>query len=242
MNLSEMERTEKPSRLVSRMVLLYSLVHALINVAWLAKRGGKGAALHAAVLGVGLPAAAEVWITSLDKLLTHRTSLQVLGVPLAIPLLWFNIIFGSLATVETALKRSGFSEEEVETFSAPAAALTATSLDLVMDCFGLDSGLWEWKLGGPYAKDVIGANGERGIPILNFLGWLTLAWSVVYLFQKADRERANRGERTRKVVILALIPYYLVSVAWSVKCGKLRFLFYSAAFPVLVAYALSSRH
>jgi uncharacterized membrane protein len=65
----------------------------------------------------------------------------------------------------------------------PIVALTATSLDLLLDPFGLDLGLWEWSAGGPYASEVNGPNGKRGIPVLNFAGWITLTSGVMLAYQ-----------------------------------------------------------
>jgi hypothetical protein len=53
-------------------------------------------------------------------------------------------------------------------------ATKRTSLDLVIDCFDLDQGLWEWKLDGPYAAEIGVANGRNGIPHLNIFGWIFL--------------------------------------------------------------------
>src|SRR3712207_8636075 len=35
---------------------------------------------------------------------------------------------------------------------------------------GLDVGLWEWSGDGPYASEVEGPNGNRGVPLLNYAG------------------------------------------------------------------------
>ena len=52
-----------------------------------------------------------------------------------------------------------------------------------MDCYGLDQGLWEWNLDGPYATEIEGANGRKGIPLLSFFGWVVLVEVVVFLCQ-----------------------------------------------------------
>lgn len=233
---------------ISRAVLVYSLAHSVLNAAWLIKRVGSGSAVRAGALGVGLPALAEVWITSLDRLLRHRMEPGILGVPVAIPLLWFNLIFGGAAMTESALGRLHISDRSRRSLLAPATALTATSLDLVMDCFGLDQGLWEWNPGGPYAAEIRGANGKRGIPLLNFFGWLFLVWTVVYIHQSSSRQKDVESDpqrpdegRLKKAVILALLPYYAVSAAWAIRQGKVRFLLYSLAFPATMLAALYRR-
>jgi hypothetical protein len=72
-------------------------------------------------------------------------------------------------------------------------ALVATSLDLLLDPFGLDLGLWEWSEDGPYAPEVKGPNGKRGIPMLNIAGWITLSTGVTLAYQHL-RSRGNAPE------------------------------------------------
>jgi len=43
-------------------------------------------------------------------------------------------------------------------------ATKRTSLDLVMDRFGLDERLWERNLDGPYAAEIEGTNDRNGTP------------------------------------------------------------------------------
>lgn len=198
------------------------VAHGVVNFAWLAERWGWTNAARSGAVGIGLPALAEVWITSLDKLLRHRMEPQILGVPLAIPLLWFNVIFSSITVTEAALSRLRLDEGSKRILLAPATALTATSLDLVMGCFGIDRGLWEWNIDGPYATDIKGANGRHGIPLLNFLGWLFLVGVIVLIHQSftrrdatEDRQEPRRQTNVERLSLVTLIPYYLVSVIWT---------------------------
>lgn len=233
---------------MSKAVLAYSVAHGIVNFAWLAKRWGWARAAKSGAVGVGLPAVAEVWITSIDKLLRHRMEPQVLGVPLAIPLLWFNVIFSSVTITEAALSRLRLDEDSKRVLLAPATALTATSLDLVMDCFGLDRGLWEWSIDGPYAKEIEGANGRRGIPLLNYLGWLFLVGAIVLIHQSfarrgdaEDEQEPSRQTSIERLSLLALIPYYLVSLVWAIRNRKPKYLLYSAMFPIVLLAALRRR-
>lgn len=230
---------------LSQAVLAYSVAHGVVNIAWLVERWGWTNAARSSAAGIGLPALAEVWITSLDKLLRHRMEPQILGVPLAIPLLWFNVIFSSLTVTEAALSRLRLDEEDKRVLLAPATALTATSLDLVMDCFGLDRGLWEWNIDGPCATEIEGANGRRGIPLLNFFGWVFLVGAIVLIHQSFTRrvdaeENQEPGRRTsaERLSLVALIPYYLVSVIWAIRKRELRYVLYSAIFPATLIAAL----
>src|ERR687898_3125940 len=55
--------------------------------------------------------------------------------------------------------------------------------DLLVDPFGLELGLWEWSEDGPYASEVKGTNGKRGVPLLNFAGWLALTTGITLAYQ-----------------------------------------------------------
>ena len=81
---------------------------------------------------------------------------------MAVALGWHNVGYGTFALMESLLNASG--PRERSRALAPAAALAATSLDLLLDPAGLDLGLWQWSGDGPYAAEVEGPNGKRGAP------------------------------------------------------------------------------
>ncbi len=173
---------------------------------------------------------------------------RILGVPLGIPLLLFNVIFGSVAATEPVLTKLHLDEGKKEALLAPTTALVATSLDLVMDCFGLDEGLWEWNLDGPYAAEIEGANGRNGIPLLNYFGWVFLAVVIVLLYQYVTRsdevandEQPRRQLSVERLSVVMLLPYYLVSAIWAIKKRKPRYLLYSVVFPTVLVAALGHR-
>src|ERR671912_1766539 len=56
--------------------------------------------------------------------------------------------------------------------------------DLLEDPFGLELGLWEWSEDGPYASEVKGPNGKRGVPLLNFAGWFALTTGVTLAYKR----------------------------------------------------------
>ena len=126
----------------------------------------------------------------------------------------------------------------------------ATSLDLLLDPFGLDHGLWEWSGDGAYATEIEGPNGKHGVPLLNFIGWLGLIASVTLAYQLLDPD----DERTRpsqsgaadspelgRTAALLLLPYYLPAAAWALKRRKPKYLLYSAPFSVASWAALRGR-
>ena len=126
-------------------------------------------------------------------------------------------------------------------------ALAATSLDLLLDPLGLDLGLWEWSEGGPYAPETKGPNGKRGIPVLNFAGWLTLSTSVILAYQHlrtrgdaadASDSQNGGGSDTERAAALLLLSYYLPAAAWALKRGGRKYLIFSAPFATMLWAAL----
>lgn len=196
-------------------------------------------ALTLLALGIGLPAMGEILATGPLKLLRHRTRPRVAGVPLGISLGWYCAISGSLTVAERVLARFPFSERHWRVARPLGAALVGTSLDLVLDPFGLDVGLWEWRSDGLYAADVEGANGRSGVPVVNYLGWMALVSGVVHIYERLFGDYGSSGGS--RIPALLLAPYYLVAVGWAIKNRKPRYLLYSVAFPAALYAALEKR-
>ncbi len=224
---------------LSEILLASAVLGAALNLFVSIRDRGPRNALTLFALGTGLPAIGERLATGPLKLLRHRTRPRMAGVPLGISLGWYCVINGSLAVAERVLARFPVGERRWRVARPLGAALVGTSLDLVLDPFGLDAGLWEWCSDGAYAADVEGANGRKGVPVVNFLGWLTLVSSVVYVHERLFRDDGSSGGS--HVPALLLAPYYLVAVAWAVKNRKSRYLLYSAAFPTALYAALGKR-
>jgi len=111
-------------------------------------------------------------------------------------------------------------------------------------------GLWEWSEGGPYAPEVEGPNGKRGIPVLNFAGWIGLTSGVMLAYQRL-RTRSNAteaaesenggGPSAERSATLLLLSYYLPAAAWALKQGRPKYLLYSAPFATALCAALKGR-
>ena len=220
-------------RRLSGTVLALATLGAALNLAISTRRQGPGPAAVLLALGVGLPAAGEVLATGPLGLLRHRTRPQVAGVPVAILLGWYCAINGSIAAAENALDALPLDDTSRRKLLPVCAALVGTSLDLILDPAGLDAGLWQWNGDGAYANEVEGANGRRGVPLVNYAGWLGLVWGVSYVYGKVVGERRSAA---RLPALLLLFPY-LAAVAWAVRRKEFRFLLYSAPFPVALAVA-----
>ena len=83
-----------------------------------------------------------------------------------------------------------------------------------MDPFGLDAGLWEWKVDGAYAPAVRKQQrAHRGVPVLNYLGWLVVVMGVVLVYVRLFPEDEAGG----RLPILLLLPNYLASAGWAIR-------------------------
>jgi uncharacterized membrane protein len=133
---------------------------------------------------------------------------------------------------------------------APAVSAATTSLDLLLDPAGLDLGLWQWSGDGPYAAEVEGPNGKRGVPLLNFAGWIGLTTGVVLAYQRldpsADTTAATHagvagGSQAGHGAALVLLSYYLLAAAWALKRRRHKYLLYPAPFTATLWAALKGR-
>ena len=229
--MGENDRMDDVDPKVSKALLTAGILFAALNLADSTRTRGPLRAATLFFLSTGLPAFGEVLVTGPFGLLRHRTKPRIGGVPLAILLLWYNVICGAYAAAERALARSPLGKSRQREALPFSAALAATSLDLVTDPFGLDAGLWEWEIDGAYAPEVVGKNGRRGVPVLNYWGWLVVVMGVLLVYARLFPESRPGG----RLPILLLMPQYLVSVGWAAKRRKPTYLLYSALFP-LVAY------
>lgn len=196
-----------------------------------------GFSLSLAVIG-------EVIVIHVLQMLRHHTRPQIKGLPLGAVLGWYNIGYASFALVEGLI---GSRAATMRGWLLPlAAAATATSLDLALDCMGLDQGLWEWSRNGVYAPEIKGPNGKSGIPVINFLGWIALTSSVVLLYLRASdalirpplkRTKLN-PELGRRGAALLLLPYYGEALVWALRRRKFRYVLYSILVPILLIVAL----
>jgi hypothetical protein len=213
-------------------------------------RGVRRTALFAG-LGLGLPALAEAYAVTLRRDLRHHMQPQLKGVPLNAILGWYTITYAAFSLLESSGTRYGLDRGAQCWALPPGTAAVATSLDLILDCVGLDLGLWEWSRGGPYAPEVVGPNGQHGIPVANFVGWLALTGSVTgcYLLleprlSEGPPPRGTAGQRPAtagRTAALVLLPYYLAGAGWALGRRRPRYLLYSALCPLVLAQALTAR-
>ena len=223
----------------SKILLLSTALGAGLSLAGSIHTRGLRRSLALLVLGAGPPMVGEVLATGPLRLLRHRTRPRVAGVPVAVVLGWYCAVHGSLALAERVLARSSVGEATKRWTLPPLAALVGTSLDLILDPAGLDAGLWEWRVDGFYAKEIEGANGRRGVPLVNFLGWLALVGGAALVYGLAYEEGKTR--EVGRLPALLLVPPYLAAVAWTLGRGRPRYLLYSVPFPIALYAGLKKR-
>lgn len=222
---------------LSKLILLHAVLSAGLNLAASVRARGLRRTALLLVLGAGVPAAGELLATGPLGLLRHRTRPRVAGVPVAVVLGWYVVIQGSFAVARRVLERPSPDGRTSRATLPPVAALIGVSLDLILDPAGLDAGLWEWSRDGSYAPEIEGANGRGGVPIINYLGWAALVGGVTYLYGLAGEHESEGGT----LPAILLLPYYLAGVGWALRRRKLRYLLYSAPFPVALYAALEKR-
>jgi uncharacterized membrane protein len=205
---------------------------ASLSVAHSLRTRGLRRTLLFAALGGAIPLLGELVAIHVLGLLRHRVRPRIGGVPLAIALGWYNVGYNVFAVTEHLLTRAG----ERERLVAPVAALAATDLDLLLDVCGLDLGLWEWNHGGSYATEVEGSNGNRGVPALNFAGWIWMIFSLTHAYLRlapgTPRRAGARGPA------LLLLFYFLPAAAWAMRRRRRKYLIYSAPFLAALLAAL----
>jgi uncharacterized membrane protein len=236
-----------PSR--SRAIVLQSLVGTGLTVAHSLRARGRRHTIIFAALGLGLPILGEYSAVNMTKIIRHHTEPQVKGVPLSAVLGWYNIGYATFAMLESLVHQVGI-PANIQRWAIPVGtAAVATSLDLVLDCMGLDQGFWEWNSEGLYATDIVGPNGKQGIPASNFVSWLVLITSVALAYQFLTRDDpvdpfraggAGSVEAGRTAALL-LAPYYLPAAAWAIQHRKFWYLCTSVLAPIVIALALRGR-
>lgn len=221
----------------SNVILAHAVLSAGLNLVASARTRGPRRAAVLFALGCGLPALGELLVTGPLKLLRHRTRPRISGVPLAVALDWYCVIHGVYVLGERLLAH--LPEEERSKALPPVAALLGTSLDLVLDPFGLDAGLWEWNADGAYASEIKGVNGHRGVPLINYLGWISLIAGVTFGYERMFE--SGREPETGRLPTLLLLPYYLAAVVWVLRRRRLRFLIHSLPFSAALYAGLKRR-
>jgi uncharacterized membrane protein len=214
-------------------VTAHSVVVAGLGVAHSLWTRGLRRTLLFAAPGSAIPILGELLAVKGLKLLCHHARPQARGVPLAIALGWYNVGYGTFAVVEGIMSAAD-PDGERSWALVPATALAATSLDLLLDPYGLDLGLWEWSRDGRYAAEVRGPNDNRGVPLLNYAGWICLITSVTLAHRRLDpgRNAANAPDSAAagRSAALLLLSYYLPAAAWALKRRRPKYLIYSAPF------------
>jgi hypothetical protein len=201
------------------------------------------------VLGHAVPVLGEYSAVKAMKVLRHHVEPQAKGIPLAIVLGWYNVGYATFAMMESILNGTRLDKAQRGRSLWIGTGLVATSLDLLVDPFGLDLGLWEWNRDGRYATEVEGPNGRHGVPLLNFGGWLGLTASVAIAYERFNpdgdaasyaRSSVSGSPEAGRIAALLLLPYYLPAVAWALKRGRRRYLLYSAPFLAALCAALKA--
>ena len=235
---------------LSKAVTAHSLIVAALSFIHSLRTQGLRRTLLFAALGSVIPILGELLAVHILRMLRHHARPQVKGVPLAIALGWYNVAYGTLAIVKGTINNAADPQGSKSLALAATTALAATSFDLLLDPLGLELGLWEWSEDGPYASEIKGPNGKRGVPLLNFAGWVALTTGVTLAYQSlqiggnvadAPDPEDSGGPGSERAAALLLLSYYLPAAVWSLKQGRRKYVLYSAPFATMLWAALKGR-
>ena len=235
---------------LSKVITAHSSIVAALNVIHSLRTRGLRRTLLFAALGNAIPVLGELLAVHILRMLRHNARPQVKGVPLTIALGWYNVGYGTLEMMKGAINNATNPQGRESLALASATALAATSFDLLLDPLGLELGLWEWSEDSAYASEVKGPNGKRGIPLLNFAGWLALTTGVTLAYQRLQigHNATNTpgpedrgGLEAERGAALLLLSYYLPAALWALKRGRREYLLYSTPFATTLYAALKRR-
>jgi uncharacterized membrane protein len=219
-----------------RAVLGVTLAQTALTLAHSLRTRGLRRTVLFAALGIGIPTGAEYLAINRAGVLRHHSEPQIANVPLPIMVGWYNAAYPTFAAVAALLAPLELEGSRRLVVLPLLTAMTATSLDALLDPMGLDQGLWEWTEGGPYAADIVGPNGVAGIPVGNFVGWLVLTSLIPALYLALIRNE-RPAQAAGRTAALLLLPNVLAALGWAARRGKLRFVL--PALPALVVLALA---
>ena len=157
-------------------------------------------------------------------------------VPLLIPFQWAIIIYICYSITNLLLFSFGGEKPKktddlwyfigLTTLLSVIGGLIAVNLDMILDPVSVAPQVanWIWIGGGPYF----------GIPIGNFIGWLLVAGSVVFIFRcyeaivsKSDIHPEVDIFTYLSIIILYMI-YFFTYAAYALKLGKIEYILIGA--------------
>ncbi len=144
----------------------------------LAVCGGTGLAAEAVGVATGVPFGQYAYTGSLG--------VQVLGVPLLVPLAWTMMAWPALVAARTLVP--GWA-------AVPVAAWALAAWDLYLDPQMVAAGHWTWAFPEP------GLPGVEGIPLTNFAGWLAVALLMQAALAAAVPRREPAGHAVPAVLL-----------------------------------------
>jgi uncharacterized membrane protein len=113
---------------------------------------------------------------------------QVFGVPVLAALAWEPILYAAftitdiLAPARSIYRSSWARQLPSAIWMALVAALATTAWDMMIDPIAVSQKWWVWENGGPYISTV-----ANGVPIQNFLGWLSLAFLINLFYRLVNQ-------------------------------------------------------
>ena len=159
----------------------------------------------------------EVAAVNFTDTFHHALHPQIFGVPVQIVCAWIIYLYAGFA-VTLALGGPGHTRRGALLFCG-GAALVTTALDLTADPVGVQTGSFVYQQGGAFMREIEGANGVHGIPLLNYVGWVLLAGGTYATFWLWTRHAEDGRDGGRLSALLFYVGLFVAAVIPAVRLG-----------------------
>lgn len=157
---------------------------------------------------------------------------KLLGVPMLVSLMWISIIYIAYQVSEHITNfrftaASSFLHKFwISIWSALLTSLVVVAWDLGLDPLATSLGWWTWIYGGEYF----------GIPLGNFIGWITVSFAVVLIY-KLFFEKEKAAKETvldyAPLVSYTLLCFLTIFMALNLGRPIFAFIAFSGMFPFI---------
>lgn len=151
-------------------------------------------------------------------------------VPIAIPLIWFMMMYPSYIIANLIGTGSPVGEQGGTgriAWLSLLGAITITAWDLAVDPVFSNLGFWVWEGGGPYF----------GVPLQNFVGWILTTFIIFFCYRLWERQAGIQplGPLSSLAVWMPPLIYGSQALSVFVRPNLGIITFFAMGFPLLAA-------
>lgn len=201
-------------------------------------RGGRTTARFLCI-AAGIVLVIEILALAVSANFHAPAAPSMLGLPLHVMVAWVIYLYAGMA-VTAALIQPGPTWWGAIPFSG-VAAIATTALDLIADPVGVGLGSFVYRRGGPFMREIVGANHAHGIPLLNYGTWLVVAASAYVVFWLGTRTTVEPPVRGRLEALLFYTTAFVAPAIMSVRLGHPELLVIGGVPVALIASLVAHR-